>query len=123
MITQILLSYSKGVQIFYIYLILVNLTGFGLMSIDKYKAKKGKLRIQELTFIFIAFIGGSIGILFAMVIFKHKISKKNFSIGIPILYIFNVIANHVIIYYIINWKRYRTYYFNYIKKIEEYIIL
>lgn len=102
MATQILFSYPRGVQIFYGYILLVSLIGFGLMSIDKYKAAKEKWRVQELTFMIIAFIGGSIGILFGMIVFKHKINKKKFSIGIPILYIFNVIVNHVVIYYLSN---------------------
>ena len=102
MIIQFLLPYSRGIQIFYIYLISVSLIAFVLMGIDKFKSKKDGWRIQEHVFIVIAFIGGSIGILFGMVIFKHKINKKKFSIGIPVLYIFNVITNQIIIYYISN---------------------
>lgn len=100
MIAQILVSYSKSIQIFYIYLILINLIGFTLMGMDKYKAKKENWRIKELTFLLIALIGGSVGILFSMITFKHKINKKKFSIGIPIIYIFNVLVNHIVIYYI-----------------------
>ncbi len=100
MVADILLSYSRGEQILYVYILLISLIGFILMGIDKYKAKKERWRIKELTLMIIAFLGGSIGILIGMVIFKHKINKKKFYIGVPLLYIFNIIMNHLIIYYI-----------------------
>lgn len=100
MARQILLSYSRGEQIFGIYLVLISIIGFLLMGIDKYKASKEKWRIQELTFMIISFLGGSIGILIGMTIFKHKINKKKFSLGVPIFYILNIIVNRIIVYYI-----------------------
>ena len=100
MIGKIVLSYSRGEQIFILYIILISLIGFVLMGIDKYKAAKEKWRIKELTFMIISLIGGSIGTMIGMIIFKHKINKKKFSIGVPLLYIFNLIINRVIIYYL-----------------------
>ena len=43
------------------YFAAVNLIGFALMGIDKYKAKKRAFRIPEATLFIIAVIGGSIG--------------------------------------------------------------
>ncbi|MBU5675453.1 DUF1294 domain-containing protein [Alkaliphilus sp. MSJ-5] len=100
MINQLLLSYSRGEQIFGIYILLISLVGFVLMGIDKYKASKEKWRIQEFTLMTISFIGGAAGIMIGMIIFKHKINKKKFSIGVPLMYIFNLIVNRVIIYYL-----------------------
>lgn len=102
MIKQVILSYSRSIQIFYIYLTLINIVGFILMGIDKYRARNNIWRLKEYILIFIALIGGSIGILFGMLIFRHKTNKNRFCIGIPILYILNVIVNNLIIYILNN---------------------
>ncbi len=100
MMNQILLSYSRSHQVFDFYLLLINLIGFALMGIDKYKAKIDKWRTKESTLMAISFLGGSAGIMIGMIIFKHKINKKKFYIGVPLLYIFNVIVNRIIMFYI-----------------------
>ena len=56
-----------------------------LMYIDKQKSIKHKWRIQEKTLFLSAAIGGSIGSLLGMYIFRHKTKHKNFKIGIPII--------------------------------------
>ena len=100
MFMKILSSYSNGEQLFGIYLILISLLGFILMGLDKYKAKREKWRIQEFTLMLIGFLGGSAGVLIGMIVFKHKINKKKFYLGIPLIYIFNIIVNKVIIYFL-----------------------
>ena len=52
------------------YLIAVNLIGFALMGIDKYKAKKRAFRIPEATLFIVAIIGGSIGSIIGMYAFR-----------------------------------------------------
>ena len=54
------------------YFISVNLIGFFLMGLDKYKAKKNLWRIPESTLFIIAIIGGSIGCIIGMHTFRHK---------------------------------------------------
>lgn len=66
-----------------IYLIAINVIGFILMGIDKQRAQKNKWRIRERTLFFVAIIGGSIGSLLGMQIFRHKTKHKSFTIGIP----------------------------------------
>lgn len=44
-----------------IYLIAINFISFLSMGIDKYKAKKGKWRMQEKTLIMLVVLGGGIG--------------------------------------------------------------
>ncbi|WP_026478341.1 DUF1294 domain-containing protein [Alkaliphilus transvaalensis] len=90
-------------MVFYsIAVLLVSIGGFLLMGFDKYRAKKGQDRISELTFMALAFFGGAIGILLGMVSFHHKISKKKFYVGIPILYLANQLFHLIILYRIIN---------------------
>lgn len=54
------------------YFIIVNIIGFALMGIDKYKAKKRAFRIPEATLFIVALIGGSIGSILGMYAFRHK---------------------------------------------------
>ena len=66
-----------------IYLFLINAVAFLLMLADKQKAKKKKWRISEATLFGSAIIGGSIGALLGMYIFRHKTRNPMFSNGIP----------------------------------------
>ncbi|MCM1135091.1 MAG: DUF1294 domain-containing protein [Clostridium sp.] len=65
----------------------VNLIGFALMGIDKYKAKKRAFRIPEATLFIIAAIGGSAGSLIGMYTFHHKTRHRSFFIGMPLILI------------------------------------
>ncbi len=68
-----------------IYLVLINAAGFLFMLTDKYRAKKDMWRIPENTLLAIAVLGGSIGCLLGMQIFRHKTRKPKFYIGIPVI--------------------------------------
>lgn len=66
-----------------LYLIIINAVGLLLMLIDKKKAKKGAWRIPEATLMGVAAIGGSIGTLLGMRLFRHKTKHLKFSLGVP----------------------------------------
>ena len=74
-----------------IYLIVINLVAFLAMYIDKRKAKYGKWRIPEQTLFILALIGGSIGAIAGMYIFRHKTKKLRFSIGFPVILVLQII--------------------------------
>ena len=82
-----------------IYFVVINLIGFLVMWIDKRKAKKGKWRIPEKTLFVITALGGGIGTIAGMYVFRHKTQKIAFVIGLPTITILEIIA---IIYYNIN---------------------
>lgn len=73
------------------YLIVVNLIGFALMGIDKYKAKKRAFRIPEATLFIIAVIGGSIGSIIGMYAFRHKTRHWYFVYGMPAILIIQIL--------------------------------
>jgi len=83
---------------FVLYILIINLFGFMLVLIDKYKAKKNKWRIKESSFFITAFIGGSAGVLLGMTMIRHKTQHKSFYIGIPMLYLLNIIIICAVIY-------------------------
>jgi len=67
------------------YIGLTSLFSFVIMGIDKRKAVKGAYRISEKFLFTCAFAGGSAGILAGMYIFRHKIRRWKFKLGIPVI--------------------------------------
>ncbi|WP_081006153.1 DUF1294 domain-containing protein [Clostridium baratii] len=78
-------------NIFIIYLFLINIFGLLLMFIDKQKAKRHKWRISENTLILISILGGSIGSIMGMQLFRHKTKHVKFKLGLPIILIMQII--------------------------------
>ena len=72
-------------KILLIYLVIINAAGCLLMLADKIKAKKKAWRIPEATLMGIAAIGGSLGSLVGMQLFRHKTKHAKFFVGIPVL--------------------------------------
>ena len=75
-----------------IYLLIINILGFFIMWLDKYKAKKGAWRIPEKTLFIITALGGGIGTIAGMYTFRHKTQKLNFIIGFPFITILEIIG-------------------------------
>lgn len=74
------------------YLVLVNFIAFLLFLVDKKKAQNNKWRIPEARLLFFALIGGSLGGILGMKIFRHKTKTPKFTIGMPVLLIINIIC-------------------------------
>jgi len=55
------------------------------MGNDKRRARKNAFRIPEVTLFSFSIIGGSIGMLIGMYIFRHKTKHLSFKIGIPVI--------------------------------------
>ncbi len=79
-----------------VYLVSINLISFILFGIDKNKAEKKEWRISESSLLAVSFFGGSIGSLIGMVIFKHKLSKKKFYIGIPCILVLTKVVELIL---------------------------
>ena len=83
---------SFGWKVFILYLIVMNLVAFVLMGIDKHKAKKKQWRIPERTLFLSAAIGGSIGAMYGMHLFRHKTKHKSFLFGMPAILALQLLA-------------------------------
>ena len=66
-----------------IYLLLINAAALVLMLVDKIKAKNNLWRISERTLMLTAGLGGSVGALIGMYLFRHKTKHPKFTVGIP----------------------------------------
>ncbi len=75
-----------------IYLVAINLIGFLIMGIDKYKAIKKQWRIPEKTIFIVTGLGGGIGTIAGMYTFRHKTQKLGFVIGLPLILILEIIT-------------------------------
>lgn len=74
------------------YIIVINLIGFFLMGIDKFRARRQKWRIRERTLFLVALFFGSIGVLVDMYVFRHKTRHLSFSLGIPAILFAQLLA-------------------------------
>ena len=82
------------------YLVLVNAAAFLLMLMDKLKAKKGAWRIPEATLMGAALLGGSIGAIAGMNLFRHKTRHLKFSIGLPIILALQIVLGLLVALYL-----------------------
>lgn len=77
-------------NLFYYYLLAVNVIGFFAMYIDKQKAIHNKWRIPEKTLFLIVLIGGSLGTTLGMNTFRHKTKHWYFKYGMPLILLVQV---------------------------------
>ncbi len=82
-----------------IYLVVINIVAFVLMGADKSRAKRGAWRISEKALFLPAIIGGSLGALLGMWIFRHKTKHWYFVVGMPL-----ILVIHLAIAGLILWK-------------------
>ena len=64
-------------------LVLVNLVEFALMGWDKRRARRGEWRVRERTFFLLALLGGALGGVAGMRVFRHKTRHWYFRYGLP----------------------------------------
>lgn len=74
------------------YIYVINIVTFAMFGYDKHNAVYGKWRIPEFLLLVLSFVGGSLGALIAMWLFRHKTKKRTFTVCVPIFFIFLLIA-------------------------------
>jgi len=72
------------------YLLIVNLAAFLLMGVDKARAKKDRWRVPEKTLFLPVVLGGSIGGILGMRVFRHKTQHWYFRIGFPLILVLQI---------------------------------
>ena len=81
------------------YLVMMNALGLAVMGLDKKKAISNQWRIPEKTLFLVSAIGGSIGTLLGMYLFRHKTKHWYFVIGMPL-----ILAIHFVLGWLIYTK-------------------
>lgn len=88
-------------QVWLLYLAIVNAASFAAMGVDKAKAKAGAWRIPEATLFLLAVLGGSVGGILGMQLFRHKTRHKSFIIGFPAILVCQLA---LATYILLKWK-------------------
>ena len=58
---------------------------FTVYGVDKAKARRGAWRVPEKTLFLLPLLGGSVGALLGMLVFRHKTKHWYFAWGIPLI--------------------------------------
>lgn len=74
------------------YLSLMSLIGFVVIGIDKRRAIRKDWRVPERTLFLVAFLGGGIGSLLGMYLFRHKTKHTSFVVLIPIAAVISLVV-------------------------------
>jgi uncharacterized membrane protein YsdA (DUF1294 family) len=69
-----------------------------LMGVDKSRAIRHRWRIPERTFFALAVLGGAIGIIVGMLVFRHKTNHRSFTVGVPLIGILQLILAGYLLY-------------------------
>lgn len=72
-------------EVLLLYFLFINVLIFIFAGYDKSQAKKNNRRIPEKTLFLMALTGGSLGLLTAMLLFRHKTSKTSFIVKFVVI--------------------------------------
>lgn len=75
-----------------VYLLVVNIAAFAVYGWDKMCAKRGMWRVPEKILLLLALLGGSVGAMAGMAIFRHKTLHLKFRYGVPMILILQLIG-------------------------------
>lgn len=78
--------------------LILNIFGFILVALDKYKAKNKLWRIPERSFFILSILGGSIGVYIGLFLFNHKTRNWYFMTVIPLI----ILIQLIFLYYLLN---------------------
>lgn len=82
---------GRHMKWFVLYVAAINLFGFIQMGIDKRRARRHAWRISEAQLFWAALLGGSIGSILGMYVFRHKTKHWYFVWGMPAILILQII--------------------------------
>ncbi|WP_099191538.1 DUF1294 domain-containing protein [Tepidibacter mesophilus] len=91
---------NLGIYLVYYYII-INIYGFIITGVDKRKARRRQFRTKELSFFVSSLLGGALGVVMGMTVFRHKTQKREFYIGIPSIFLLNLVVLFLIYRYLI----------------------
>lgn len=80
--------------------VVMSVLGFAVMGIDKSKAKKGQWRIKEAVLFAFAILGGAVGSMLGMYIFRHKTKHWYFAVFFPFLALVDIALYSVGMYFL-----------------------
>lgn len=83
-----------------IYLIIINIIAIFITVHDKLAAKGHRWRVKERTLLLISALGGSPMMYLTMLTIRHKTQKPKFMVGIPAIFILQLVLIFVVLHYV-----------------------
>lgn len=80
-------------QFILLLLMIVNGLAFIIYALDKWLAGKNFRRVPEKYLLLLAIIGGSVGAWSSMLLFRHKTKHWQFSIGVPVILLLQIVLS------------------------------
>ena len=79
------------------WLVLINVITFLIFGLDKWKAKRKEKneairRIPEKNLLLLPVLGGSVGALLGMKVFRHKTLHRAFRLGVPVILVLQILV-------------------------------
>lgn len=84
-------------EILILYFIFINIVGFSIMYVDKQRAINNEWRVKENSLFLIVIIGGSVGSIIGMYLFRHKTKHLKFTLGYPMILILQALLLYKIL--------------------------
>ena len=81
-----------------IYLAIINIAAWILYGIDKKRAIQGKWRISERLLLCVTGMGGSLGAVLGMYLFRHKTRHWKFRILVPLFLVLHIVMLTALIF-------------------------
>ena len=81
---------------FYLYLAVINVIAVIVTVHDKNAAQRGAWRVKERTLMLISALGGAPAMYLTMLTIHHKTRKPLFMIGIPVIFVLELILFFVV---------------------------
>lgn len=75
-----------------VYLVIINILTFCVYGADKSAAKRHRQRIPNRVLLGMAAIGGSVGALAGMYVFRHKTQTWYYTFTVPVMLILHIIV-------------------------------
>lgn len=75
----------------FVYVLSINLISFLAFGFDKHRANRNKWRLKNRLLLGLSFIGGAIGGLIGMNVFRHKTKKAYYKMGLPLMILMHIL--------------------------------
>jgi uncharacterized membrane protein YsdA (DUF1294 family) len=85
------------IDIFVIYYLTINIITFAVWGYDKFRSKLNQWRVPEKSLVGLIFLGGGVGALGGMTVFRHKTRTAHFKI----LSIISLVLHLMLFFYLV----------------------
>lgn len=82
----------SAARFYLLWLCVMSVITFFVMGSDKRRAKQGARRVPEARLFLLALLGGGVGGLLGMYVFRHKTRHLQFALGFPLIAVVQVLA-------------------------------